>query len=222
MLEIINQLATGWRDCALGALILRGVQNNLAGDPLGPINETLRPALVTRYGSVDRQGLKLIHPLDVYVSYYKKYGYTYHVLPQLESLLRGQTRTSVSPLVDAMFMAEMKNGLLTAGHDLGKVEFPLGFKNSTGEKFTALNGKQVSTVPGDFQIEDRQGVISSILRGPDLRTRLEAQTRRVLFTVYAPCRIAAKLIYQHMEDLETQVKITSPEGITELKEVWGG
>ena len=31
-------------------------------------------------------------------------------------------------LVESMFMAELKNLLLTAGHDMGRVEHPVGIK----------------------------------------------------------------------------------------------
>lgn len=36
-------------------------------------------------------------------------------------------------MVDAMFMAEMKNLLLTAGHDLGKLSFFAFHRNWTGQ-----------------------------------------------------------------------------------------
>lgn len=42
---------------------------------------------------------------DAYILYYKKFGYTYHVLPQLESVIKGKTIPFGLPLVEAMFIA---------------------------------------------------------------------------------------------------------------------
>ena len=39
--------------------------------------------------------------------------------------------------------------------------------------------------PGDMMICDARGIISSIVYGPDQRTRITPKTTRVLFTVYA-------------------------------------
>jgi len=59
-------------------------------------------------------------------------GYTYHVLPQIEAVINSKTIPSGSPLVEAMFMTELTNMLLTAGHDLDKIEVPLSLKVSNG------------------------------------------------------------------------------------------
>lgn len=49
----------------------------------------------------------------------------------------GQVRPSVAALVEAMFIAELKNLLLTAGHDLDAVELPLKLDIARGgERYT--------------------------------------------------------------------------------------
>ena len=68
-----------------------------------------------------------------YRDYYKRFDKTYHVQLQLESLLfKGKSIPSVAGLVDAMFMAEMKDWLLTAGHDLDSLQLPLRLEATTG------------------------------------------------------------------------------------------
>ena len=63
--------------------------------------------------------------LQVYDTYYKRFKKTYHVQLQLESIVfKGKSIPSVAALVEAMFMAEIKNMLLTAGHDLEACRCP--------------------------------------------------------------------------------------------------
>ncbi|MDD4431338.1 MAG: hypothetical protein PHF61_08065, partial [Bacteroidales bacterium] len=164
--------------------------------------------------------LKSLHPMSVYVSYYKKFGYTYHVLQQVESVAKGKKSVSVSGLVDSMFMAEMKNMILTAGHDLAKISGAVSLKVATGEEaYVCMNGKETKTVPGDIMITDGESVLSSILRGPDGRTSIDAGTEKVLYTVYAPAGIAEKEILSHMNDIESYARLFSPELNVELKTV---
>lgn len=73
--------------------------------------------------------------------------------------------------------------------------------------------------PGDMMISDARGVISSIVYGPDQRTRITPETTRVLLTVYAPPGIDAEAVHAHLEDIRTNVLIVSPDARTELLEV---
>jgi hypothetical protein len=62
---------------------------------------------------------KHMEPLKTYNNYYKKFKKTYHVLLQLESIVfKNKSIHKVASLVEVMFIAELKNLLLTAGHDL--------------------------------------------------------------------------------------------------------
>jgi DNA/RNA-binding domain of Phe-tRNA-synthetase-like protein len=55
-----------------------------------------------------------------------------------------------------------------------------------GEAYTLLNGKGETLKAGDIFMADAEGVTSSILYGPDARTRITPATRNALFIVYAP------------------------------------
>lgn len=118
-------------------------------------------------------------------------------------------------------MAELKNMLLTAGHDLEKVKLPLILKISEDtESYTGIGGKPAVTVPGDLMIQDAKSVISSIMKGPDQRTRITADTRQVLFTIYAPEGIRKDTIISHLNDIESYIRIFSPQSTTQLKKVF--
>jgi DNA/RNA-binding domain of Phe-tRNA-synthetase-like protein len=210
MFELYNeqqQEANCWK---LGVLVMTEVDNHAPHSVLDRQKRELESELQKEYGQSTRQELKALHPIDSYVSYYKKFGYTYHVLPQLESVAHGKEIPSVSPLVEAMFMAELKNMLLTAGHDLGKIRGPLTFASCTGtEHYIGMNQKEVSTNPDDKMLSDEESVISSILKGQDRRTCIESGTRQVLYTVYAPQNIEDELILRHLKDIESYVQTFS-------------
>lgn len=222
MLIIQDDLVNTYEGSLMGMLIMHNVVNLPSHEKLNVIKSQLTGLLREKYSKITRNELKSLHPLNVYVSYYKKFGYNYHVLLQLESIIsRGKSIPNVSSLVEAMFMAELKNMLLTAGHDLTKVNFPLHFKiSSQKESYIGFSGKELQAVPGDMMLVDSDGIISSILRGPDSRTCIDPATRQVLFTVYSPPGISESLVHQHLNDIEFYIRIFSGEAITHLKEVY--
>jgi hypothetical protein len=61
-----------------------------------------------------------------YADYYRAYGKTYHVSAQWESVaVKGKAIPRRAALVEAMYMAELKNLILTAGHDLASIALPV-------------------------------------------------------------------------------------------------
>lgn len=205
---------------SVGILIMENLQSRPAGEKMDAVKRSLEESIREEYGQATRADLKALHPMDIYISYYKKFGYTYHVLPQLESVIKGKSVPSGFLAVEAMFMAELKNMLLSAAHDLDKIKAPLALKAAAGdERFTAMGGRDVTNVPGDFLILDQEGVISSILRGPDQRTAISADTSRVIFTIYAPRGVEESLVAGHLSDIEAYVRLGAPESVTSLNEV---
>uniref|UniRef100_UPI003563B9C4 hypothetical protein n=1 Tax=Lutispora sp. TaxID=2828727 RepID=UPI003563B9C4 len=163
-MDIFMNEAGETKKCYIGILVMENVKNESSEDKLMFVRQELEGTIRTKYGQATRKNLKAFHPIDTYTSYYKKFGYNYHVLPQLESVIKGKPILGRLPLVEAMFMAELKNMLLTSGHDLNKIKAPLTLTVSTGnERYTAMNGKDVTTISGDFMIADQEAVISSIL-----------------------------------------------------------
>jgi DNA/RNA-binding domain of Phe-tRNA-synthetase-like protein len=180
------------------------------GDLLKAEARRLEEKLRLRYGSLSREELIALAPYDAYAAYYKAFGYTYHVQAQLESVVRGKPIPDVLPPVTAMFMAELNSGILTAGHDLDAVRLPIECRRAAGsEEYTALNGKQTRCVEGDWLIRDQEGVLSSILRGPDRRTAITAQSRRILYTAYAPEGVSEAALAGHLRDIEAFVRLVS-------------
>jgi DNA/RNA-binding domain of Phe-tRNA-synthetase-like protein len=110
-----------------------------------------------------------------------------------------------------MFMAELEDLLLTAGHDLDVLRLPLTLDVARGdESYTLLRGDPQTLKAGDMYIRDGEGVISSIIYGPDRRTQIAPETRGVVFTVYAPPGITAEAVTAHLRALEANVRVISP------------
>ena len=121
---------------------------------------------------------------------------------------------------ETMFMAELDNLLLTAGHDWDRIKLPLCLDIGKGdEKYVALNGREVAVKSGDMFIADSTGVISSIIGGPDQRTRITSATQCALFTVYAPPGIGAAAVRKHLQDIRAYVLIIAPRAEVEALEI---
>lgn len=221
MLTLTNDWTKSDTAASVGLLAIANVVNVPSHPALERKRQKIENHLRDSYGSLSRDAVKTIHPMDAYIAYYKSFGYTYHVLPQLESIVKGKSIPRISALVTAMFMAELNNMMLTAGHNFDALSLPLLFRSATGnERYTGMNGKEVVTVPGDWMIADQTGVISSILRGPDQRTRIKPDTKNALFTVYAPARIDEKPIRKHLCDIESYVRLFSPDATILGKQVY--
>jgi DNA/RNA-binding domain of Phe-tRNA-synthetase-like protein len=217
---LLNELTDQYGDVSLGMLVMRHAGAALDAG-LAPARRALEASLREKYASVPRADLKALHPMDAFVGYYKKFGYTYHVLPQLESVIKGRDFPAVLPLVSAMFMAELKNMLLTAGHDLDKIVLPMRLRASTGqETLVSLGGKEAMTVSGDLMITDGAGVLSAVLRGADARTAITGETQNVVYTAYAPAGIEPMLVLEHLSDIEAYVRLAAPDAVTEVKELY--
>ena len=139
-----------------------------------------------RGGASERESEERV--LAAFSDYYRARGKTYHVRAQRESVASGRRLIpSRAALVEAMFMAELQNLVLTAGHDLDAVASTVRVDVSAGgERYVQLNGSEAGLEAGDMIMADATGIISSVLRGPDQRTRIGAGTRNVLFAVCAP------------------------------------
>jgi len=202
---------------------MRNVVNPEGHAALGKRKEELESQLRARFSDYDRAALKALPTIQAYNDYYKPYKKTYHVQLQLESVVfKGKSLPRVAALVEAMFMAELKNLLLTAGHDLEAVQMPVKLDVAKGsERYIRLNGEEQELKPGDMMIADGQGIISCVLYGPDRRTRITPETRQVLFTVYAPPGIGEQAVYDHLQDIQAHVLLVAPEADVELLKVYG-
>jgi len=204
----------------MGFLIMCGVSSSHPHEER-EVREAIA-GLRKKYGQLDRKELKKLNPIQAYVAYYKRFGYSYHVLAQLESVLQGKKSLHTeSGLLQAMLFSELESMLLTAGHDLAQLHLPLQLKVATGaEVYQSVSGKEVSTVSGDMMLCDCSATISSILRGPDYKSRIMLSTSDVLFSIYAPPGIDENYIKTDLQKLEKRIIALSQSSKTELLHVF--
>jgi DNA/RNA-binding domain of Phe-tRNA-synthetase-like protein len=203
-----------------GVLAMRDVANPERHPALDAVKADLESQVRSRFA--DMQELRALPPLPAYKTYYKRFKKTYHVQMQLESVaFKGKSIPRVAALVEAMFTAELKNLLLTAGHDLDVVQPPVRLDVATGvEEYVRIDGQGQTLKAGDMFIADTQGVLSSVIYGPDQRTQIRPTTQRALFTVYAPPGIEEQAVYQHLRDIEAYVRLIAGQADTELLAVY--
>jgi DNA/RNA-binding domain of Phe-tRNA-synthetase-like protein len=207
---------TAFAGARVGLLALQGVRNPGSHPGLEQHAREIEARLRVAFAGADRAALANLPASQAYQRHYKAFGQTYHVLRQLESVvIKGRPLASPSALVLAMFVAELESLLLTAGHDLDRVELPLLLDcSSDGDAFTGLGGREHAPRPGDMLMRDQSGIISAVIYGPDQRTQLRPETRRVLYTVYAPAEITDAAVYAHLEQLAANVRLMAPEAQT--------
>jgi DNA/RNA-binding domain of Phe-tRNA-synthetase-like protein len=207
----------------IGVLALRGVVNPERNAELDQRKTELEASLRSQYASWDRATLRALPRMQPYTSYYRRFQKTYHLQLQLESVVfKNQPLARGAALVEAMFMAELKSLLLTAGHDLDLVRGKVGVDVAVGgETYLTVGGEERTLKPADMFIYDEEGILSSILYGPDRRTRLTPATRRVLFTVYALPGIRTEDLLNHLHDLLENVRIVTPQAEVEELETYG-
>ena len=210
-----------WPGASLGVLAMSSVNNSERSAELERRRVALEAELRTTFGTLNRSQLKSLPQLEPYTAYYKQFGKTYHLQHQLESVVfKGKSIPNVAPIVEAMFMAELKNLLLTAGHDLDSIRGGIAADAATGtETSRTLTGEEKTLKERDMFIHDDVGVLSSIIYGPDDRTPITPSTKRILFTVYAPAGIPQERLWAHLEDLKRFVLAVSPEANVDRAEV---
>ncbi|MCJ7772552.1 MAG: hypothetical protein MUP22_05400 [Desulfobacterales bacterium] len=199
-----------WPEAHIGILVVSGVIQTGDTKPMESAISEMIEMVSNRFP--DSEVLKNDATLQAYIKYYKEFKKSYHVLAQVESVLfKGKPIPFQNPLVAAMFAAEIKNMLLTAGHDLNKIQPPLTIGVSAGtEAYISISGKEIIPKSSDMMIRDSAEPISTVIYGPDRRTCITPETDAALFTVYAPAGISQEDTRGHLMDLLRFIELFSP------------
>lgn len=207
---IEKQFKTIWKGARVGILLIENFSNPKNLDMFIHIEQKIIGDLKDQFQN--RDSLKRHPTIQTYRRYYKNFRKTYHILGQVEShLFKGKPLPKDNPLVSVMFLAELKNFLLTAGHDSAMLKPPITIGCATGEEeYISISGKNIQTKKDDMFIADEIGVLSSVIYGPDKRSRITLNTTSALFTTYAPVEIATKLLEIHLMDMVDIIQALSP------------
>lgn len=186
------------------------------------LREEETAAFRSAWAIYDRKDAILRPPLNAYVGYYKQFKKTYPVLLQMESvLLKGRSIQSSSLAVETMFMAEVKHGLLAAGHDLKKLsgDYTLNLSKG-GESFTTVAGQPRALKADDLFMTSGDRIISSILEGQDYYTRLTEHSAEALYCVYGVGGVTATQMENFFADLGNYILTAFPLASVEEGQVF--
>jgi DNA/RNA-binding domain of Phe-tRNA-synthetase-like protein len=215
------RVSPNWRahepEASVGFLAIRGALNIPDHPELQKAKKALEEELRAQYAGMDRKALRKEPVLAAYDAFYRRFRKSYHVQLQLESVvIKGKPIFSPSALVTCMFMAELKTGLLTAAHNFDVLELPLTAEIAEGEEtYQKLNGTEQQLKTGDLYIRDQQGILSSVIYGPDQRTQILPDTLNSIFTTYGPPGISASQIEGQLEILEGYIRLFAPKAVRE-------
>jgi len=214
---MISVVATDeWRTAHPGAQIgileISGVDNSQPAPALDQEKRAIEARLREKYAGFSRDDFLNLPVLQAYHRYYRKFGYTYHVLLQLESVVhKGKSLPNVSPLVDANFAAELETLILTAGHDVAQLEAPVMIDVArVGDEITQMGGNRKDVPVGDMVMRDAQGIACTILRGQDNRSPVSKGTSHVLYVSYVPEGVSEQHVRAQLEAMEKHVRLFAP------------
>ena len=215
MFEVSERWKETHPDAMVALLVVRGATNVTEHPALERCKRALEAELCARFRNPD--DIKADGVIQSYTAYYKRFEKTYHLTQQLKTLVvKKKALPVVSGLVDVMFLAEMKNLLLTAGHDLASVVPPVTLDAGTGaESFTKLNQESQVARAGDMMVVDSEGILSAVIDGPDYRSRITPQTRDAMYVVYAPAGITKEQVCGHLCDIKENILMFSPSAAVE-------
>jgi len=215
--DVDIRIAGGWRkahpEASIGILAMDGVENPPEHLTLAEHVHQVEADLRSQWAGATRADLNQLPEFEAYRRHYRRFDKTYHVQLQFESVvLKGKQLRGNGSLVLAMFAAELSNRLLTAGHDLAKIEGGVSIDVAQGgERYVGIGGRGLALQPGDMYIHDAVGVISSVLSGPDDRTQITPNTRQAVFCVYAPAGIRPEAVESHLADIASNVRLVAPQ-----------
>jgi len=211
----------GWRSAHPGAVIglleLSGVENTRASPELDTRKRETEARLRERCKGFSRPDFLALPVMAAYEQYYKRFNKTYHVQLQVESIvLKGKSLPNVSPLVDANFVAEVETLVLTAGHDVAKLQGAISLDVSRdGDRITQMNGSSKDIRAGDMVMRDANDLCCSILYGQDNRSPISPATSHVLYVAYAPAGVPAETVEAQLAKIEGNVRLFSPKAVVE-------
>ena len=205
----------------ISLLEISGVDNSQPAPALDQEKRATEARLREKYASFSRDDFLALPVMQAYYRYYRKFGYTYHVLLQLESVvLKGKSLPNVSPLVDANFAAELETLILTAGHDVAQLETPILIDVArAGDEITQMGGNRKDVPVGDMLMRAGQGVACTILRGQDNRSPISKSTTHVLYVSYVPVGVTKEQVRTQLDLMEKYVWSFAPDCKVEQLEI---
>lgn len=212
-ISVTDEWQTTHPGTVIGLLEISGAENTHPSPRLDERKREIEARLRSRYQGFTRQDFLALPVMAAYERYYKRFEKTYHVQLQVESIvLKGKNLPDVSPLVDSNFIAEVETLVLTAGHDVARLQGSILIDVShEGDKITQMNGATRPIRAGDMIMKDTNGISCSIIYGQDNRSPISPGTAQVLYVAYVPVEVVEAQLHK----IEENIRLFSPKTIIE-------
>ncbi len=202
---ISKNLQSEFSNLKIGIMKVRNIKYQIDDSKFTQEKKNIEALIKANYRDV-----KNLDVIKSYNEFFKKFGKVYPIQYQIQSIIDGIGLPSTIKAVEAMFMSELQTMFLTAGHDLDKIEGKLKVELTKGdEKYLKINQKDQSLKAGDLICKDDNGIISSVLYGPDLRTKITKSTTSCLFFSYFPYGQEDGNIKSHFNLILKYIKLIS-------------
>ena len=183
-------------------------------DAFGAMKRELEASLRARWGAATRQELLADPVLAAYQAYDQRFGQNYHVAMQIRSVAQqGKPIPDRNPLIEAMFMTELKTGVLAAAQDSDAISFPITVNSAEGaEEYVRYDGAAERCRSGDQVMFDGGGnVLTSIAQGPTAYGLVGAETTAVSYCFYFPAGVGDAVIDEALAYLDAAIRTACPE-----------
>ena len=123
--------------------------------------------------------------IDIYNNFFKSFGFECPLPKHLKRTIHsGFPRYNL--MVDTHFMAEMCAGILVAVTDHDRFDGALTLDLAEdGEICRGMGGREISTKEGEIVLRDEREIVCVLCQGADEKTRVNEETKNVLFYAYA-------------------------------------
>ena len=129
--------------------------------------------------------------IDLYARFFQSFGYACPLPQHLKRTVHsGFPRYAL--YLDAHFLAEMCAGILVAVADDDRFEGDLTLDVSAADEVSlGLGNRRFRTRAGEIVLRDEKDIVCVLCQGADEKTRIQPDTRNVLFYAYAVPGIAS-------------------------------
>jgi len=212
-INLTESLKENYPVSIFGNMIIRDVPNSKRNETLEERKRSLEREIKEKYADVNKD--KMIH---YYNTYFKMWSKMYPIEYQIKTLKDGGKFPQVSVIVDCMFIAELKNKILTSGHDLDEIKGDLTFDIAQGgEEYLKINGQKQELKKNDVFLKDNEGILASILFGPARRTSISLKTKNALFFAWSPYTLDKEIIRSHLNEISQNLNSVFESITTEIQ-----
>lgn len=122
--------------------------------------------------------------MNAFESFFTQNGFCSPLAAQLTAVQK-KGLPPANPFVRALLMSEVRTGILMGVQDSAAIKGPLICDVARqGESFPGMRG-EIRCQEGEIVLRDSDGIIATLLQGPDRRTRITKSTRDVAFFIFS-------------------------------------